>query len=84
MIVNKLLNNIQSALPAGLTTSIKSNIEAVIRSNFEKLDLVTREQFEVQEKVLERTYKRVSGLEERVRELEEVVAGYASEDKPGA
>ena len=84
MIVNKLLNNIQSVLPVGLTTSIKSNIEAVIRSNFEKLDLVTREQFEVQEKVLERTYKRVSAMEERVRELEEVVAGYASEDKSSA
>ncbi len=68
---DRLRTAIQSILPPELGEDIRSNIDAVIRSNFEKMNLVTREQFEIQEKILKRTRERLSELEIRVKELEE-------------
>ncbi len=68
---DKLKEAIQSILPPELGEDIRNNIDAVIKSNFEKMNLVTREQFEIQEKILKRTRERLSDLEDRVKELEE-------------
>ena len=68
---DKLRAAIQSILPPELGDDIRNNIDAVIRSNLGKMNLVTREQFEIQEKILKRTRERLSELENRVKELEE-------------
>jgi BMFP domain-containing protein YqiC len=49
---------------------IESNFRAVLQSSLGKLDLATREQFEVQTKVLERTRMRLEQLELRLVTLE--------------
>ena len=64
---------LQSVLPPELGEDIRNNIDAVIKSNFEKMNLVTREQFEIQEKVLRRTRERLLELEIRVKQLEDKV-----------
>jgi BMFP domain-containing protein YqiC len=46
------------------------NVRAVLTSAFERLDLVTREELEVQEAVLQRTRARLKELEERIAVLE--------------
>ncbi len=43
----------------------------MLRGGLEKLDLVTREEFEVQEAVLARTREKLEALQERVAELED-------------
>ncbi len=68
---DKFKTAIQSILPPELGEDVRHNVEAVIKSNFEKMNLVTREQFEIQEKILKRTRERLSELELRVKELEE-------------
>ena len=68
---DKFREAIQSILPPELGEDIRNNIDAVIKSNFGKMNLVTREQFEIQEKILKRTRERLSELEIRVKELEE-------------
>ncbi len=68
--LQKLLESIQATLPADLASDVKNNIEAVFKSNLEKLDLVTREQFDIQEKVLKRTRERLTVLENDLAELE--------------
>ncbi len=68
---DKFREAIQSILPPELKEDIRNNVDAVIKSNFEKMNLVTREQFEIQEKILKRTRERLSELENRVKELEE-------------
>ncbi len=70
MMLEKLTQAIASALPGEIADDVKQNIEAVLRSNLEKMDLVTREQFEIQQKILERTRERTKLLELRVQELE--------------
>ena len=49
----------------------ESNFRAVLQSSLGKLDLTTREEFEVQSKVLERTRARVEALELRIAALEQ-------------
>ena len=68
--IGKLTEAIQSVLPSDLGEDVKKNIDAIIKRNFEKMNLVTREQFEIQEKILKRTREKVEALEKVVSELE--------------
>jgi BMFP domain-containing protein YqiC len=49
---------------------IESNFRAVLQSSLGKLDLTTREEFDVQTRVLERTRARIEQLEQRIATLE--------------
>jgi ubiquinone biosynthesis accessory factor UbiK len=49
---------------------IERNMKAMMSSAFTKIDLVPREEFDVQAKVLARTRERLEQLEQRVAELE--------------
>ncbi len=49
---------------------IESNFRAVLQSSLSRLDLTTRDEFEVQTKVLERARTRIEQLELRVAALE--------------
>lgn len=49
---------------------LEKNVKAVLTSAFTKLDLVTREEFEVQREVLAHARTRLAELEHRVAELE--------------
>lgn len=54
------------------------NFRDALRSGLRRLDLVTREEFDVQRCVLLRTREIVESLEHRVAELEALLAGKAS------
>ncbi len=49
---------------------IEKNARALLMQGFAKLDLVTREEFEVQAQVLARARQQLTALEARVAELE--------------
>lgn len=49
---------------------VEKNVKALMAQGFSKLDLVTREEFDVQKEVLARTRARLSELEARVAALE--------------
>ena len=50
---------------------IESNFRAVLQASLSRLDLVTRTDFDVQSKVLERTRERLEQLEQRATALEQ-------------
>jgi BMFP domain-containing protein YqiC len=54
---------------------IESNLRAVLQASLGKLDLVTRTEFDVQAKVLERTRARLEQLEQRAAELDKRLQG---------
>ncbi|MCY4229027.1 MAG: accessory factor UbiK family protein [Gammaproteobacteria bacterium] len=68
--ISRIARGIEESLPIGLAKDFKSNIEAVVRSNLEGLDIVTSEQHAVQKRILERAVQRIGELEERITELE--------------
>jgi hypothetical protein len=58
----------------GAQQDLETNFRVVLRSTLGKLDLVTRDEFDAQMKVLERTRARLHALEARVAELEALAA----------
>jgi len=72
--LDDLSKRLASALPPGLNTlkeDMEKNIHAILQTALGKLDLVTREEFEVQKMVLEKTRAKLEDLENRVNELEQ-------------
>jgi BMFP domain-containing protein YqiC len=49
---------------------LQRNIKALLLQQFARLDLVTREEFDTQVKVLARTREKLEALEARLREIE--------------
>ena len=72
--IEDIARKLTDALPEGLRSvrdDLESNFRGVLRSSLTKLDLVTREEFEVQEAVLAKTRAKLEALEARIREMEE-------------
>jgi len=71
--VESIARKLAEAVPEGLRSmreDLENNFRAVLRSSLSKLDLVTREEFEVQEAVLAKTREKLEALETRLKELE--------------
>lgn len=61
---------INQALESGPAKDIERNVKAAMTQGFAKLDLVTREEFDIQAQVLAKTRAKLEALELRVAELE--------------
>jgi len=71
--VDELARSVLDKLPSGLRDmqrDVEKNIHAALQSALSRLDLVTREEFEVQSAVLLRTREKLEALEQRVAALE--------------
>ena len=73
-IARRLLESVPPALRS-MQQDLETNFRAVLRSSLGKLDLVTREEFDTQLKVLERTRSKLEALEKKVAEMEAQGAG---------
>ncbi len=72
--IENLARKLAEALPEGMRSmreDLEANFRGVLQSGLAKLDLVTREEFEVQEAVLARTREKLEALEARMAELED-------------
>lgn len=79
-ILDDLAKKLADAVPSGirdLQHDVEKNFRAMLQSAFTRLDLVTREEFEVQTAVLGRTREKVDTLEKQVAELENLLKGQA-------
>ncbi len=73
--LDSLFEQITSVLPEGwqdLRGDVNKNLHATLRSALGKLDLVTREEFEIQREVLARTRAKCDTLATQVEELEKL------------
>ncbi|HEX7455262.1 MAG TPA: accessory factor UbiK family protein [Gallionella sp.] len=74
MLNAKIFEDISAKLSAvaesGPAKDIEKNMRALLAQGFTKLDLVTREEFDIQAQVLSRAREQLSALEARVTELE--------------
>ena len=71
--IEGLAKKLADAVPEGLRSvreDIEQNFRSVLRGGLAKLDLVTREEFEVQEAVLARTREKLEALEQRIAAFE--------------
>ena len=65
--LNRRVSDLIAATPA---RDIEKNLRALLSSAFSRLDLVTREEFDVQREVLLRTREKLQQMEARVAALE--------------
>jgi BMFP domain-containing protein YqiC len=71
--IDNLARKLAESVPEGLRSmreDLETNFRGVLQSGISKLDLVTREEFEVQEAVLARTREKLERLEKKLEELE--------------
>ena len=69
--LDQLSGKINRLLPEQLPQNIKNNLRAIIEVSFNKLDLVTREEFDAQKEVLLRTREKVDLLQKELATIEE-------------
>ena len=72
-LVDRLVADISTRLPDGLgnmRAEVERNVQAVLAEAISRLDLVSREEFDIQQRVLERTREKLDALEKQVAELE--------------
>jgi len=78
-----LARRLANALPTGvkeLQEDAEKNLRSILQASLSKLDLVTREEFDVQARVLARTREKLDKLEKTITALEGQSNG--SEGKP--
>lgn len=72
--MNSFFNDLQGKINQVIENSpakdIEKNVKAMMTQGFSKLDLVTREEFDIQAQVLAKTRARLEALELRIAELE--------------
>ncbi|UTH76580.1 accessory factor UbiK family protein [Chromobacterium sp. IIBBL 290-4] len=77
MLSQKLFEEISAKISETIAASpakdIEKNVKAMMASTFAKMDLVTREEFDVQQAVLARTREKLAALESRLARLESEV-----------
>jgi BMFP domain-containing protein YqiC len=77
-LIDDLARRLASAVPenvAAVGRDLEQNFKGVLQAQLARLDLVTREEFDVQSAVLKRTREKLTALEQRLADLEAGKAG---------
>ena len=76
---NKLLDDlnrkVRELVDASPAKDLEKNVRALMSGAFSRLDLVSREEFDVQQGVLKRTREKLGQMEAKVAELEKLLPG---------
>ncbi|MDX1607106.1 MAG: accessory factor UbiK family protein [Candidatus Competibacterales bacterium] len=83
--IDEMARKLAESVPPGvrqLQADVEKNLRTSLQSVFARMDLVTREEFDVQRAVLERTRARLELLERQVVELEQRVASGPTSSAP--
>jgi ubiquinone biosynthesis accessory factor UbiK len=69
--INEISNKINEMIKSSPLADMEKNINALIQGAFTKMELVSREEFDVQAEVLRNTREKLEKLEAKLAELEE-------------
>ncbi|MEE8157199.1 MAG: accessory factor UbiK family protein [Gammaproteobacteria bacterium] len=73
-IIDDIAQKLSDSVPQGLRSleqDVRENFKGILKAGLTRLDLVTREEFDVQAAVLRRTREKLEALEKQIAELEE-------------
>ena len=68
--LSEISNKIREIVKDSPLPDLEKNIDALLKSMFTKMELVTREEFDVQTEVLKRTRQKLEELEKKLSEIE--------------
>ena len=72
-LINRLGQQFGARLPASVHTArheLEDTLKSLLREGLSRMDLLTRDEFDIQQTLLARTRSKVDALEARIRELE--------------
>jgi BMFP domain-containing protein YqiC len=72
-LLEKLAGQISQLIPQASGDDLKKNIQQVLARQLNKLDVVSRDEFDAQQAVLLRTREKLESLEKIVKELEDKI-----------
>ena len=69
-IIERIMQTAKAALPDALGQDVKDNVRAALQDVIGELDIVTREELNIQKEVLKKTRSKVDEMENIIAELE--------------
>lgn len=69
-IIERIMQTAKAALPDALGQDVKDNVRAALQDVIGELDIVTREELDIQKEVLKKTRSKVDEMENIIAELE--------------
>ncbi|WP_174874892.1 accessory factor UbiK family protein [Vogesella oryzae] len=84
---DEISNKISETIAASPAKDLEKNIKAMMAATFTRMDLVTREEFDIQQEVLAQTRAQLTAMEARLQQLEAALHGGeadAAGDAPAA
>lgn len=72
--IDEINRRVQELIANTPIEDVQKNLRALMSSWFARLDLVTREEFDAQQAVLQRTREKLSSMDTRVAELEQLIS----------
>lgn len=73
-IIDDLANKLSDAIPPGLKKAqqeTEKHVKSVLQAGLAKLDVVSRDEFDAQVRVLQRTREKLEALEKTIAEIEQ-------------
>lgn len=70
-VIERVLSQLERAMPGELAKDLRENVRVSLQSVIAEMDLVTREEFEIQRKMLDKAIARVDALQKRIEESEQ-------------
>ena len=71
-VIDEISRRVQELIASTPLEDVQKNLRVLMSGWFARLDLVTREEFDAQHAVLQRTREKLSSMESRVSELEQL------------
>ena len=81
-VLDEIGTKVNELLAQSPVKDVEKNLRVLLAGVFARLDLVTREEFDVQQEVLKRTREKLTALETRVAELEAAGKQGKADDQP--
>ena len=69
-LINRIMQTAKAALPDTLSNEVRENVRAAIQDVLSDLDVVTREELEIQKQVLQKTREKITEMEALIGDLE--------------
>lgn len=69
-VFDELRERVSDAIRQSPAADVERNVRALLLSFFDRMDLVTREDFEIQKRLLQEAQKQISSLEQRLADIE--------------
>ncbi|MEQ6292306.1 accessory factor UbiK family protein [Vogesella sp. GCM10023246] len=70
---DEISNKISETIAASPAKDLEKNVKAMMAATFTRMDLVTREEFDIQQEVLAQTRAQLTAMEVRLQQLEAVL-----------